>query len=112
MLSDFIQVIIAHLTSVGAPVYLADCVPTDVPGPYITLAATLPGTLTLTVWHRDNAGRIALAEQLSALLPAQGTVLPMASGRAILTGGSSTFLKEGPLPGLRMVWKLRLYPAA
>ena len=110
MLSDFIQAIIARLASVGTPVYLTDCVPTDVPGPYITLAATLPGTLTLTVWHRNNAGRIALAEEIAALLPSRGICLPMPSGTVTLTGGSSTFLKEGPLPGLRMVWKLRLYP--
>ena len=112
MLSDFIQAIIAHLTPVDAPVYLADFVPTDVPGPYITLAATVPGTLTLTIWHRDNAGRIALAEEVAALLPSRGTYLTLPSGAAILTGGSSTFLREGPLPGLRMVWKLQLHPAA
>ena len=112
MLSDFIQAVIARLATVDAPVYLADCVPADVPGPYITLAATLPGTLTLTLWHRDNAGRIALAEEVAALLPARGTYLTLPSGAAILTGGSSTFLREGPLPGLRMVWKLRCFPAA
>lgn len=110
MLSDFIQAIIAHLTPVNAPVYMADCVPADIPGPYITLAATLPGTLTLTVWHRDNAGRIALAEEIVSLLPARGTYLTLPAGAAILTGTSSTFLKEGPLPGLRMVWKLRCFP--
>ena len=112
MLSDFIQAIIKHLAPVDIPVYLADCVPADVPGPYITLTATLPGTLTLILWHPDNAGRITLATELSTLLPARGTVLTLPTGKAILTGGSSTFLKEGPLPGLRLVWKLRLYPAA
>lgn len=110
MLSDFIQAIIAHLSAVSAPVYLADCVPSDVPGPYITMTATLPGTLTLTIWHRENAGRIALAEEVAALLPARGTRLALPSGAAILFGGSSAFVKDGPLPGLRMVWKLRCFP--
>lgn len=110
MLSDFIQGIIAHLSAVSAPVYLADCVPTDVPGPYITMTATLPGTLTLTLWHRENAGRIALAEEVAALLPARGTRLALPSGAAILFGCSTAFVKDGPLPGLRMVWKLRCFP--
>lgn len=110
MLSDFIQAIIAHLASVNMPVYMADCVPADVPGPYITLTAALPGTLTLTIWHPDNAGRIILAKEISDLLPARGTYLSLPSGAVILFGGSSTFCKEGPLPGLRMVWKLRCFP--
>ena len=111
MLSEFIQAIIAHLDGVSAPIYQADCVPDGAPCPYITLAATVPGTLTLTVWHPTNAGRIALAEELSTLLPARGTYFPLGTGAAILTGGSSTFLREAPLLGLRMVWKLQLYPA-
>lgn len=110
MLSDFIQAIIDHLSAVSAPVYLADCVPTDVPGPYITMTATLPGTLTLTIWHRENAGRIALSEEVAALLPARGTRLALPSGAAILFGSSTAFVKDGPLPGLRMVWKLRCFP--
>jgi hypothetical protein len=74
------------------------------------MTATLPGTLTLTIWHPDNIGRILLAKELTNLLPARGTYLSLSTGAAILTGGSSTFVKEGPLPGVRLVWKLRCFP--
>ena len=112
MLSDLIQAVIDLMASVGAPVYLADCVPADAFCPYITLAATVPGTLTLTIWHRDHASRINMADAITALLPMRGKHIPLDSGAAILTGGRSTLLKEDSVYGLRMVWKLRLYPSA
>lgn len=112
MLSEFIQAVIAHLSTLDAPVYQADCVPANVPGPYITMAATLPGSLTLTVWHRSNTGRIALAESIADLLPDRGKCFALASGAVVLQGGNTAFLREGPLPGLRMVWRLRCFPAA
>lgn len=116
MLSEFIQAIITRLSGVNAPVYQADCVPAGTAAPYITLSAAAPlsetaGALTLTIWHSTNAGRIALAEQLCALLPGSGLPLALPAGNAILTGGSAAFLQEAPLLGVRMVWKLRFFPA-
>lgn len=117
MLSEFIQAIISRLSGVNATVYQADCVPEGTACPYITLNAAAPlgdtaGALTLTIWHNTNAGRIALAEQLTTLLPAHGMALSLPSGHAILNGGTASFLHEGPLLGMRLVWKLRFYPAA
>lgn len=116
MLSEFIQAVISHLQSLNMPVCQADCVPGQTPPPYITLAIAAPlgdapGTLTLTAWHDTNAGRIALAEQLAALIPSRGLHLPLTSGHAILTGATASFLQEKPLLGMRLVWKLRFYPA-
>jgi len=117
VLSDLIQALISRLSPLDAPIYQADCVPANAPCPYITLSAAAPlgdtaGAFTLTVWHSTNAGRIALAEEIIALLPRRGLTLPLPSGHAVITGGTSAFLKEGPLPALRMTWKLRLYPSA
>ncbi len=116
MLSEFIQAIISCLSGVNAPVYQADCVPEGTACPYITLTTAAPlgdtaGALTLTIWHSTNAGRIALAEQLAAVFPAHGTAMSLPSGNAILTGGTASFLQDAPLLGVRMVWKLRFYPA-
>lgn len=116
MLSEFIQGVINRLSSLGAPVFQADCVPVGTACPYITLSAAAPlgdtaGALTLTLWHSTNAGRIALAEQVSSLLPAHGVCLSLPAGNAIVTGGAASFLQDAPLLGLRMVWKLRFYPA-
>lgn len=116
MLSEFIQSVIARLENVDAPVYQADCVPVGTAAPYITLAVAAPlgdtaGALTLTVWHSSNAGRIALAEEIAALLPAHGVHLSLPAGSAVITGGTASFLHEAPLLGLRMVWKLRFCPA-
>ena len=38
--------------------------------------------------------------------------LSLPSGHAILNGGTASFLHEGPLLGMRLVWKLRFYRAA
>ena len=116
MLKDFITMIITRLADTGVPVYLADCVPEGAACPYITLAAAAPlgsasGTMSLTVWHTTNAGRITLAEEISALLPARGLHLEMSGGGAVLCGGTASFLRESPLLGIRMVWKLRFFPA-
>lgn len=117
MLTELIQALLAHLSAVDTPVYLADCVPDGAALPYITLAANVPlgdgsGTLTLAAWHTTNAGRIALAEDVAALLPPRGTYLPFSSGAVILHGGTASPIREAPLPGLRIVWKLRCFPAA
>ena len=112
MLIDLIQALTAHLAPTHTAIYQADCVPDNTVLPYITFAMTAPGSLTLTAWHTTNAGRIALAEQLIALLPPRGTCLQLSSGTAVLTGGTLTFLHDGPLLGARRVWKLALHPAA
>lgn len=116
MLSEFIQSVITRLEGVDAPVFQSDCVPIGTAAPYITLAVAAPlgesaGALTLTVWHSANAGRIALAEEIAALLSDGGTCLSLPSGHALITGGTASFLHEAPLLGLRMVWKLRFCPA-
>lgn len=116
MLTELIQALIARLAAANVPLYLADCVPEEAALPYVTLAAVLPlgdgsGTLTLTAWHTTNAGRIALAEDLAALLPPRGTYLPLGSGAATLHTGTVSPIHEAPLLGLRMVWKLRCFPA-
>lgn len=116
MLSDFIEAIISHLSGADAAVYQADCVPSGAACPYITMNTAAPlgdsaGALTLTVWHHSNAGRIALAEQISSLMPAQGMRLFLPSGHAVMTGSTAVFLQEASLYGIRMVWKLRFFPA-
>ena len=116
MLSEFIQAVITRLEGVNAPVFQSDCVPIGTAAPYITLAVAAPlgesaGALTLTIWHSANAGRIALAEEIAELLPDGGTCLSLPAGHAIITGGTASFLHEAPLLGLRMVWKLRFFPA-
>lgn len=122
MLTDLYQALSARLSGIGAPLYLADCVPAGTAFPYLTAAMSVPlspgeaGAITLTLWcHGDaaNVERFRLSEMLAEQLPARGI-------RIVLTGGACTLrLKAGPTPvrsqealGMKTVWALRCYPSA
>lgn len=122
MLTELYQALITHLSPLGVSVYQADCVPQGAVFPYITLAVTAPlaegaaGSLTLTAWHdsaQANAGRIAQADALAALLPPRGHCFALETGNVLLLPGSATScVRDTSILGMRMVWKLRCFPAA
>lgn len=122
MLTELFEALSSQLAGLGAPLYLADCVPAGAAFPYLTAAMSVPlspgeaGALTLTLWcHGDaaNTERFRLSELLAERLPARGIHLS-------LTGGTCTLrLKAGPTPvrsqealGMKTVWALRCYPSA
>ncbi|MGN0753677.1 MAG: hypothetical protein ACI4ME_04390 [Aristaeellaceae bacterium] len=121
MLTSLFRAICDHLTPLGVPVYLADCVPDGAAFPYITaniaapLAAHTAGAVTLTLWcagDQANAQRLSQVDELLALLPARGIPLTTAAGVITLrqTGGARCLRESGAL-GIKTVWKLCCFPA-
>lgn len=121
MLSAIFSALIARLSPLGFPVYAADCVPEGAAFPYMTAEVAAPlapgtaGSLTLTAWIQSGAAhseRIALAENLHALLPARGTWLAADSGALTLVGdGPIRCVQDGPLLGAQSRWTLRFFPS-
>lgn len=97
MLTDIFSVLYDHVSQLGLPCYLADCVPKGAVLPYLTadiqpsLRLGTAGTLTLTCWHTgetSNTQRLSHADQMEALIPRRGLWLAADSG-------SITLIPEG-----------------
>lgn len=123
MLTSLHQALIDHLSSLETPILQANCVPQGQTFPYVTMDVTpalstdMPGSLTLTAWccgESAHADRLALAEELLALLPSRGTVLALTGGRAILcmTDERARCLQSGEALGVQLTWELRCFPRA
>lgn len=118
MLSELFEALVAHLSPMQLPVFLADHVPDGTPLPYAALdvqPSALPGaagTLALTLWAHSHAQRLQLAEDLARLMPADGFVLhtPQADATLRMTG-TLRCVHARSAQGLQAAWTLRLYPA-
>lgn len=118
MLSELFETLVAHLSPMQLPVFLADHIPDGTPLPYAALdvqPSALPGaagTLVLTLWACSHAQRLQLAEDLARLMPPDGFVLhaPQADATLRMTG-TLRCVRARSAQGLQAAWTLRLYPA-
>lgn len=120
MLTDLCMALVNHLSTLGAPVYLADCVPEGASFPYVTLdfAPSLDlcaeGTLAVTAWAAGdtaNADRLVLAGDVLRLLPARGIRLASPTGAALIRQkGGVACVRESEARGVRMVYRVQAIP--
>ncbi len=115
------QALLSHLSPLGLPVYLADCVPERTPFPYVTMELSCgggfpaDGDVALTVWCRGaeaNLQRAELAASLQALFPDSGAVLTLQNGTAALYPSAESALTHAASQdarGSRFRLTLRLY---
>lgn len=121
MLTCIFQELIAQISALDIPVYLADCVPDGTPFPYLTaqvqpsLESQTNGTLILTAWSCNdsaNAERLTHAENLFTLLPARGIRIPTDYGVLLLRLKSPAIcVQDANVRGLQTVWRLSYIPS-
>lgn len=120
MLTSIFRALCNHLSLLGLPAYLADCVPDGAALPYFTadiqppLASGTKGSLTLTFWcagDQSNVHRLNQADLLLETFPGRGLRLAAGSGAITLTqeGGAQCVTQHGA-QGVITRWTLRFFP--
>ena len=120
MLTDIFLALLDHLSALGLPFYLADCVPQGAELPYLTADIQPPlrtgeaGSLTLCCWCAGDAAnphRIAEADRLAAQFPHRGLWLSTDSGALILTPEKGVHcLAQQTAKGIVFRFQLHFFP--
>ncbi len=122
MLNELYQRICAHFAPLGLLIWQEDCVPDGTAFPYLTIriesgvAFGSPGHAEVTVWCRSDAPhseRLALADEVLALVPLSGTSLWVDGSLLHLRhapGSSVTLGRDGDILFARLRFDLRVYP--
>lgn len=120
MLTDIFYALCDHLTSIGLPFFLADCVPQGNPLPYLTADIQPPlcpyaeGSLTLTYWcagAASNSHRLNQADRVAECFPSRGLWLTASSGTLVILPerGVQCVTQQGA-QGIVFRFRLQFFP--